>query len=77
MDIFKTILDEFFSFQAYVMLPFFIFIIAMLVRMNISRAFISSLKMGVGFAGIFMPNAWQPCDAKTFMCVKLHSQGKH
>jgi len=54
MDILKTILDEFFSFQAYVMLPFFIFIIAMLVRMNISRAFISSLKMGVGFAGIFI-----------------------
>lgn len=54
MDILKTILDGFFSFQAYVMLPFFIFIIAMLVRMNISRAFISSLKMGVGFAGIFI-----------------------
>lgn len=54
MDVLKTILDEFFSFQAYVMLPFFIFIIAMLVRMNISRAFISSLKMGVGFAGIFI-----------------------
>lgn len=54
MEIFKTILGEFFSFQAYVMLPFFIFIIAMLVRMNVSRAFISSLKMGVGFAGIFI-----------------------
>lgn len=54
MDIFKTILDQFFSFQAYVMLPFFIFVIAMLVRMNVSQAFLSSLRMGVGFAGIFI-----------------------
>lgn len=54
MELFKSILDGFFDFQAYVMLPFFIFVIALTVRMNISRAFMSSLKMGVGFAGIFI-----------------------
>lgn len=54
MEILISILDEFFSFQAYVMLPFFIFIIALIVRMHISKAFISALKMGVGFAGIFV-----------------------
>lgn len=54
MDLLKNIIDNFFSFKAYVMLPFFIFIIAMIVRMKIGKAFISSLKMGVGFAGIFI-----------------------
>lgn len=54
MEILKGILDAFFSFQAYVMLPFFIFIIALSVRMSLGKACISSLKMGVGFAGIFV-----------------------
>lgn len=54
MEFLKLILNDFFSFQAYVMLPFFIFAIALAVRMKMSQAFVSSLKMGVGFAGIFI-----------------------
>lgn len=54
MDILNNILKEFFNFQAYVMLPFFIFFIALVVRMKIGKAFSSALKMGVGFAGIFV-----------------------
>ena len=54
MELLKNLIDIFFGFKAYVMLPFFIFIIALIVRMKISKAFISSLKMGVGFAGIFI-----------------------
>lgn len=54
MELIKQVLDQFFSFQAYVMLPFFIFIIAIAVRMSFGAAFISALRMGVGFAGIFV-----------------------
>ncbi len=48
------ILDSFFDFKAYVMLPFFILIIALIIRMRPGEAFLSALKMGVGFAGIFI-----------------------
>lgn len=54
MELLRGIIDQFFSFQAYVMLPFFIFIIALVVRMSPGRAFLSALQMGVGFAGIFV-----------------------
>lgn len=54
METLNTILDSFFSFKAYVMLPFFIFIIGAAVRMPIGKAFLSALKMGVGFAGVFI-----------------------
>lgn len=54
------------------MLPFFIFIIAMLVRMNISRAFISALKMGVGFAGIFIVFAFFVDNIKPAVEAIIH-----
>ncbi len=54
MDTFKHFLDIFFSFKPYVMLPLFMLVIAFIVRMKISDAFMSALKLAVGFAGIFI-----------------------
>ena len=42
-----------FTFKAYVMLPIIIFIFGLIIRMKIKDALMSSLKLGVGFAGIF------------------------
>lgn len=54
MDIFKTLIDTFFEFKAYVMLPIFIIIIGLIIRMKIGELFSSALKLGTGFAGIFI-----------------------
>ncbi len=54
MQILSLLIDGFFDFKAYVMLPFFILIIGLLVRMRFGDAFLSALKMGVGFAGVFI-----------------------
>lgn len=43
-----------FSFKAYVMLPVVILIVALCVRMKIGQALFSALRLGVGFAGIFI-----------------------
>ncbi len=54
MDTFKHFLDIFFSFKPYVMLPLFMLVIAFIVRMKPTEAFLSALKLAVGFAGIFI-----------------------
>jgi len=54
MDILSNFIDTLFSFKAYVMLPVFILIISFLVRMKPGKALISALRLGVGFAGIFI-----------------------
>ena len=54
MEYLLRFIDFFFSFKAYVMLPILIFIIALIVRMKIQDAFLSALKLGAGFAGIFI-----------------------
>lgn len=54
MQTLTMILDGFFDFKAYVMLPFFILIIGLVIRMRAGEAFLSALKMGVGFAGVFI-----------------------
>ncbi|HEY9594820.1 MAG TPA: PTS transporter subunit IIC [Spirochaetia bacterium] len=43
-----------FSFKAYVMLPVVILVIALAVRMRVGQSLLSALKVGVGFAGIFI-----------------------
>ncbi|GAB6089900.1 PTS galactitol transporter subunit IIC [Spirochaeta dissipatitropha] len=42
------------SFQAYTMLPLFIFILALVLGIRLSRAFLASITIAVGFVGIFM-----------------------
>ena len=54
MENFKHLLDIFFSFKPYVMLPLFMLIIGLLIRMKLSEALMSALKLAVGFAGIFI-----------------------
>jgi PTS system galactitol-specific IIC component len=54
MEYLKTIIDLFFQFKAYVMLPIIIFIIAIIIRMPLRKAFLSVLQLGAGFAGIFI-----------------------
>jgi len=54
MEWLQTALDYFFSFKAYVMLPIVIFVLALIIRMKIGYALLSCLKVGVGFAGIFI-----------------------
>jgi len=54
MDTLKDILDIFFSFKPYVMLPLFMLVIAFIVKMKPADAFMSALRLAVGFAGIFI-----------------------
>ena len=49
-----AILDYFFSFPAYVMLPLVLLVIALIAGMPVEKAFLAVLKLGVGFAGIFI-----------------------
>ena len=54
MDTLKHFLDIFFSFKPYVMLPLFMLVIAFIVWMKPADAFMSALRLAVGFAGIFI-----------------------
>ena len=54
METLKTAIDAFFDFKAYVMLPLIILIFGLIIRMKISQALISALKLAAGFAGIFI-----------------------
>ena len=54
MNTLTNFLDVFFSFKPYVMLPLFMLIIGLIVRMKLAEAFMSALKLAVGFAGIFI-----------------------
>lgn len=54
MDILKSLIDGFFEFKAYVMLPFFIIIIGLIIRMKIGILLRSALQLGTGFAGVFI-----------------------
>lgn len=54
MDSLQAALAWFFSFKAYVMLPVVIGVIALLARVRPGPALMLALKLGVGFAGIFL-----------------------
>jgi len=54
MQTISTILDTFFAFPAYVMLPIIIFVLAVVVRMKLRDAALVALRLGVGFAGVFI-----------------------
>ncbi len=44
----------FFSFKAYVILPVFMLVLAVIARMKIRDAILAAIKIGVGFAGVFV-----------------------
>ncbi|WP_075187756.1 PTS transporter subunit IIC [Teredinibacter haidensis] len=50
----QSLLDTFFSFKAYVMLPIIIFMIALLVGLSLRKSFIAAVELAVGFAGVFI-----------------------
>ncbi len=54
MDRINAILDLFFSFKAYVMLPIIIFAIALILRMGLRHSLLISLRLAVGFASVFI-----------------------
>ncbi|HUX14457.1 MAG TPA: PTS transporter subunit IIC [Spirochaetia bacterium] len=54
MKVLEEALQYFFSFKAYVMLPLIILVLGLAVRMRVVDALVSSLKIAVGFAGIFI-----------------------
>ncbi|WP_341939138.1 PTS galactitol transporter subunit IIC [Marinimicrobium sp. C2-29] len=54
MDTIEQLLDAFFSFKAYVMLPAIIFIIALAVRLPFKKSLLSTIELAVGFAGVFI-----------------------
>lgn len=54
MDAIASAVQAFFSFKAYVMLPILIFLIALASGMRAGQAAYSALKVGAGFAGIFI-----------------------
>lgn len=54
MDTIQQLLDAFFSFKAYVMLPAIIFIIALAVRLPFKKSLLSTVELAVGFAGVFI-----------------------
>ena len=54
METLSSIIGFIFSFKAYVMLPAVILVVALAIRMNVGQAALSALRLGVGFAGIFI-----------------------
>ncbi|MCF7929521.1 MAG: PTS galactitol transporter subunit IIC [Spirochaetales bacterium] len=54
MEALKSVLDAFFDFKAYVMLPIIVLILALIIRMKVRDALLSALKLAAGFAGIFI-----------------------
>ncbi len=54
MQTLSAVIAFIFSFKAYVMLPAIILVVALVIRMNAGQAALSALRLGVGFAGIFI-----------------------
>ncbi len=54
MDAIASAVSAFFEFKAYVMLPVIVLILGLVARMRVKEAFLSSLKLAAGFAGIFI-----------------------
>ncbi len=54
MQLLQTIINSFFSFKAYVMLPIIILLVGLLSGMKVKHALMGSLRLAAGFAGIFI-----------------------
>jgi PTS system galactitol-specific IIC component len=54
VHILTQVVDFIFSFKAYVMLPTVILVVALALRMKVGQSLYSALRLGVGFAGIFI-----------------------
>lgn len=54
MEIVRSLINAFFQFKAYVMLPIIILILSLIIGMKIGKALMSALRLAAGFAGIFI-----------------------
>jgi PTS system galactitol-specific IIC component len=54
MELLRSIINGFFQFKAYVMLPIIIFILSLIIGMKLSKALMAALRLAAGFAGIFI-----------------------
>jgi len=54
VNVLSQVIDFVFSFKAYVMLPAVILVVALAIRLKVADALTSALRLGVGFAGIFV-----------------------
>ena len=54
METLSRIIAFIFSFKAYVMLPAIILVVGLCIRMKVGQAALSALRLGVGFAGVFV-----------------------
>lgn len=54
METLQRIVDFVFSFKAYVMLPAVMLAVALAIRMKVGQSLLSALRLGVGFAGVFI-----------------------
>ena len=54
METLSRVVAFIFSFKAYVMLPAIILVVGVCIRMKVGQAALSALRLGVGFAGIFI-----------------------
>ncbi|MDC7235732.1 MAG: PTS galactitol transporter subunit IIC [Spirochaetales bacterium] len=54
MDVLSSVIDSFFEFKAYIMLPVFIIVIGLIIRMKPGAVLKSALQLGTGFAGVFI-----------------------
>ncbi len=54
MQVIQDVISWIFSFKVYLLLPVLFLIIALLSRMSPGKALLHSLKVGIGFAGVFL-----------------------
>ena len=54
MEALKSVIDSFFAFPAYVMLPLILLLIALVIRMKVKESVMATLRLAAGFAGVFI-----------------------
>ncbi|AEJ20901.1 PTS transporter subunit IIC [Gracilinema caldarium] len=54
MQVLSDVISWIFSFKVYLLLPILFFIIALFSKMPLGKALLQSLKVGIGFAGVFL-----------------------
>ncbi len=75
METLSVVIGFIFSFKAYVMLPAIILIVALVIRMNVGSAALSALKLGVGFAGIFIAFGFFVQQIAPAVTSMVHNRG--
>lgn len=75
METLSAVIAFIFSFKAYVMLPAIILVVALVIRMRVGSALLSALKLGVGFAGIFIAFGFFVQQIAPAVTSMVHTRG--